>query len=116
MSDDQKTNVTAGVNTFAACVALCPEGSDCQLVTYDYVAKTCTIRRGAPVDVSRCPPAKRWVIKPNNSSASWGVRDAHNRVELARSVARHNGDRIQVKNTINRLAGSRFIEEKQYQA
>lgn len=37
-------------------------------------------------------------------------------IELARSVARHNGDRIQVKNTINRLAGSRFIEEKQYQA
>jgi len=37
-------------------------------------------------------------------------------VELARAVARHNGDRIQVKNTINRLAGSRFIEEKQYQA
>lgn len=37
-------------------------------------------------------------------------------VELARSVAHHNGDRIQVKNTINRLAGSRFIEEKQYQA
>lgn len=37
-------------------------------------------------------------------------------IDLARSVARHNGDRIQVKNTINRLAGSRFIEEKQYQA
>lgn len=37
-------------------------------------------------------------------------------IELARSVARHNGDRIQVKNTINRLAGSRFIEEKQYRA
>ena len=37
-------------------------------------------------------------------------------VELARSVARHNGERIQVKNAINRLAGSRFIEEKQYQA
>lgn len=44
-------------------------------------------RRGAPVDVSRCPPARRWVIKPNNSSASWGVRDAHDRSELARSVA-----------------------------
>jgi D-alanine-D-alanine ligase len=43
-------------------------------------------RRGAPVDVARCPPARRWVIKPNNSSASWGVRDAHDRVELARSV------------------------------
>lgn len=44
-------------------------------------------RRGAPVDVSRCPPARRWVIKPNNSSASWGLRDAHNRVELAQAVA-----------------------------
>ncbi|CAN7233913.1 DUF6165 family protein [Pseudoxanthomonas sp. LjRoot168] len=37
-------------------------------------------------------------------------------VELARSVARHNGERIGVKNAINRQAGSRFIEEKQYQA
>ena len=44
-------------------------------------------RRGAPVDVSRCPPARRWVIKPNNSSASWGVRDAHDRIELAQSIA-----------------------------
>lgn len=37
-------------------------------------------------------------------------------VELARAVARHNGDRVEVKNTINRLAGSRFVEEKQYRA
>ena len=44
-------------------------------------------RRGAPVDVSRCPPARRWVIKPNNSSASWGLRDAHNRAELVQAVA-----------------------------
>ncbi|WP_422061829.1 D-alanine--D-alanine ligase family protein [Sphingopyxis sp.] len=44
-------------------------------------------RRGAPVDASRCPPAKRWVIKPNNSSASWGIRDAHDRVELAQAIA-----------------------------
>uniref|UniRef100_UPI0020C17680 D-alanine--D-alanine ligase family protein n=1 Tax=Sphingopyxis sp. MSC1_008 TaxID=2909265 RepID=UPI0020C17680 len=44
-------------------------------------------RRGAPVDVARCPPARRWVIKPNNSSASWGVRDAHDRVQLAQAVA-----------------------------
>ncbi|HMO76473.1 MAG TPA: phosphoribosylglycinamide synthetase [Sphingopyxis sp.] len=44
-------------------------------------------RRGAPVDVSRCPPARRWVIKPNNSSASWGVRDAHDRADLARAIA-----------------------------
>ncbi|PZQ21445.1 MAG: phosphoribosylglycinamide synthetase [Sphingopyxis macrogoltabida] len=44
-------------------------------------------RRGAPVDVSRCPPARRWVVKPNNSSASWGIRDAHDRAELAQAVA-----------------------------
>ncbi len=37
-------------------------------------------------------------------------------IELARAVAKHNGDRIQVKNAINRLAGSRFVEEKQYLA
>jgi D-alanine-D-alanine ligase len=33
-------------------------------------------RRGAPVDPARCPQASRMVIKPNASSASWGVRDA----------------------------------------
>ncbi|WP_334177278.1 DUF6165 family protein [Pseudoxanthomonas sp.] len=37
-------------------------------------------------------------------------------ITLARAVAQRNGERIAVKNTINRLAGSRFIEEKQYQA
>ena len=44
-------------------------------------------RRGAPVDVSRCPPAARWVIKPNNSSASWGIRDAQDRGELSQAIA-----------------------------
>src|SRR3546814_19860399 len=44
-------------------------------------------RRGAPVDVSRCPPARRWVVKPNNSSASWGIRDAHDRAALAQAIA-----------------------------
>ncbi len=44
-------------------------------------------RRGAPVDVARCPPAARWVIKPNNSSASWGIRDAHSRSEVAQAIA-----------------------------
>ena len=33
-------------------------------------------RAGAPVEEARCPKAERWVIKPNNSSASWGVGDA----------------------------------------
>jgi D-alanine-D-alanine ligase len=44
-------------------------------------------RRGAPVDAARCPPARRWVVKPNNSSASWGIRDAHDRAELAQAIA-----------------------------
>ncbi|RPD88536.1 DUF6165 family protein [Luteimonas sp. 100069] len=35
-------------------------------------------------------------------------------IDLARAVARHNGDRVELKNRINRLAGSRFVEEKQY--
>src|SRR5688500_3648286 len=33
-------------------------------------------RRGAPVDRARCPEGERLVIKPNASSASWGVQDA----------------------------------------
>lgn len=33
-------------------------------------------RRGAPADPALCPEADRLVIKPNASSASWGVRDA----------------------------------------
>ena len=33
-------------------------------------------RKGAPVSPDRLPSATRHVIKPNNSSASWGVRDA----------------------------------------
>jgi D-alanine-D-alanine ligase len=34
-------------------------------------------RKGAPVDKARCPAGARLVIKPNASSASWGVQDAH---------------------------------------
>src|SRR5687767_11433313 len=33
-------------------------------------------RRGAPVEQSKCPEGDRLVIKPNASSASWGVQDA----------------------------------------
>jgi D-alanine-D-alanine ligase len=33
-------------------------------------------RRGAPVERERCPAGERMVIKPNASSASWGVQDA----------------------------------------
>ncbi|MCE7033455.1 hypothetical protein LY625_12675 [Lysobacter sp. GX 14042] len=37
-------------------------------------------------------------------------------VELARAVAARNGERVAAKNRINQLAGSEFVEEKQYQA
>lgn len=36
-------------------------------------------------------------------------------IQLARDVGRHNGDRVQVKNEINRLSGSSIQEVKQYQ-
>ncbi|QDW66115.1 hypothetical protein [Luteimonas granuli] len=37
-------------------------------------------------------------------------------IRLARAVAVRNGERVAIKNEINRLSGSAFIEEKQYQA
>lgn len=43
------TVVVKDVGSFADCVALCKDGSDCQFVTYDYVAKTCTVRNNAAV-------------------------------------------------------------------
>lgn len=36
-------------------------------------------------------------------------------IQLARGVYRTNGERVEVKNSINRLAGSALVEEKQYQ-
>jgi D-alanine-D-alanine ligase len=45
-------------------------------------------RRGAPVDPATCPDARRWVVKPNNSSASWGIGDATSHAEIAAGVAR----------------------------
>lgn len=49
-------------------------------------------RRGAPVDVNRCPPASRWVIKPNASSASWGVGDAVDASGLTDAIAAIHAD------------------------
>jgi len=49
-------------------------------------------RRGAPVDVAICPPAERWVIKPNASSASWGVQDATDAAGLAQAIASVHAD------------------------
>lgn len=36
-------------------------------------------------------------------------------IQLARGVYGTNGERIKVKNEINRIAGSQLVEEKQYQ-
>ena len=44
-------------------------------------------RRGAPVNEAACPPAERWVIKPNASSASWGVNDATDWAGVRQAVA-----------------------------
>lgn len=44
-------------------------------------------RRGAPVARERCPAGERMVIKPNASSASWGVQDAHDWAGVEAAIA-----------------------------
>jgi len=44
-------------------------------------------RRGAPVLEAAAPMAGRMVVKPNASSASWGVRDASGWTEVKRAVS-----------------------------
>ena len=50
-------------------------------------------RRGAPVEESDLPPSPdgRWVIKPNASSASWGISDAFDFAGVANAVADIHG-------------------------
>lgn len=43
-------------------------------------------RRGAPIDPAVCPQGDRMVIKPNASSASWGVREAGDWAGTMRAV------------------------------
>jgi D-alanine-D-alanine ligase len=43
-------------------------------------------RNGAPLDPAKCPRATRMVVKPNASSASWGVRDAGDWNEVKEGV------------------------------
>lgn len=49
-------------------------------------------RRGAPVSEAVCPLAERWVIKPNASSASWGVHDATDWAGVARAIEEIHDD------------------------
>lgn len=44
-------------------------------------------RRGAPVDLSLVPDGERFVVKPNNSSASWGVLDAFDVAGVGERIA-----------------------------
>jgi D-alanine-D-alanine ligase len=44
-------------------------------------------RRGAPVEQARCPAGARIVIKPNASSASWGVQDARDWAGVETAIA-----------------------------
>lgn len=50
-------------------------------------------RRGAPTEEANLPPsaAGRWVIKPNASSASWGISDAHEWTGVANAIADIHG-------------------------
>ena len=43
-------------------------------------------RRGAPVEQGRCPAGERLVIKPNASSASWGVQDARDWASVEHAI------------------------------
>jgi len=49
-------------------------------------------RRGAPVLEAACPPAERWVIKPNASSASWGVHDATDWARVRQAIGEIHDD------------------------
>ncbi|PSJ36918.1 D-alanine--D-alanine ligase family protein [Allosphingosinicella deserti] len=49
-------------------------------------------RRGAPVDPARCPAGDRLVIKPNASSASWGVQDASDWAGVEAAIGRIHGE------------------------
>jgi len=45
-------------------------------------------RRGAPIEAALRPPGPHFVIKPNASSASWGVSDAHDWKDVRAAVIR----------------------------
>lgn len=49
-------------------------------------------RKGAPITQERLPEAARYVIKPNNSSASWGVEDAHDWEGVKAAIERIHND------------------------
>jgi hypothetical protein len=49
LSSAVATTVAGGVTSFQQCVSMCTTAAKCMFVTYDYVAKTCTVRYGQEV-------------------------------------------------------------------
>lgn len=49
-------------------------------------------RRGAGIDLSLCPPARKHVVKPNASSASWGISAAHDHEDIRAAIHRLHKD------------------------
>lgn len=49
-------------------------------------------RRGAPIDPTLCHPARKWVVKPNASSASWGISAAYDHADIAAAAERLHKD------------------------
>ncbi|QCO68426.1 hypothetical protein E5843_12820 [Luteimonas yindakuii] len=59
--------------------------------------------------------ARMWEIQDALRECEAAQRFDDRFIELARGVYATNGERVQVKNEINRVAGSALVEEKQYQ-
>lgn len=59
--------------------------------------------------------ARMWDIQDALRECEAAQRFDARFIELARGVYATNGERVQVKNRINQLAGSALVEEKQYQ-
>jgi D-alanine-D-alanine ligase len=49
-------------------------------------ARWAIYRQGAPLERTACPSADRWVIKPNASSASWGISSATSWAQVQEAV------------------------------
>jgi D-alanine-D-alanine ligase len=49
-------------------------------------ARWAVYRRGAPIAQKACPSADRWIVKPNASSASWGISSASRWTDVHEAV------------------------------
>lgn len=81
----------------------------------------------APLEAAQAALAARKAELKAVNARMWDIQDGLRECEraqdfgdgfvrLARAVATTNGERVALKNAINRLAGSSFVEEKAYKA